>query len=748
VWFWKCHTGCGEGDEITFLEKHRGISRGEAIKVFLEMAAVNGASSILSQHLANRTNQQQPFDWQKCVEAFSDTHLEQLGKWRGYSREFVSWLRDKGLIGIYDDKVAFPVHDQADNVVAAHYRIEDSSWRYYPEGVKTRPLVIGELIAGDPVHVFESQWDGLAFMDKSGERSGIIVTRGSGNGALVSGMISQGSTVYAWKQNDETNGKLIKAEKWLRDLVANTKAKVLWVKTPEQHKDLNDWTRAGATSADLLAAMISAEVTREAETSSAHSTEAGETKQAQPFPLHCLSPAIEAMARAIAETERTPESLAGCCTLGMLSASIGAGLRVQSSPQRVTRGNLNIVSSAQSGSGKSETFRHASRPFFDFEAEQVERWRNETLPGLEAERDILESEITTLKKNAGKAKEADERGKIKADLEQKKAQIAAAEALFYPPVLSCEDVTSEKLAVILSKRGEQLASLSPDAGAIVNNLLGRYSKLDRTDESIYLKAYSGDYCRVDRQSRDSIVLRSPCLAALWLTQPDKVETLLAERSLTEGGLIPRLLICHTNAQPRPIVEDAASIPPDVVEAYRQTICTLLETYRLADEPFTVHAAPEAVRVMNTHYNAIVERRLGDLRDVTTFAARWTEQAWRIAVCLHAGLHGARAHEQKLDLATAQRAIELADWFAAQQLEILSAGRQKARRQIWELVLSLLTDKPQGIRASDVYRARIVHNADEAHTLLAAMESEGELSGRDAQPEGGGHVTRIFTRANK
>jgi DNA primase len=24
LWFWKCHTGCGEGDEITFLEKHYG----------------------------------------------------------------------------------------------------------------------------------------------------------------------------------------------------------------------------------------------------------------------------------------------------------------------------------------------------------------------------------------------------------------------------------------------------------------------------------------------------------------------------------------------------------------------------------------------------------------------------------------------------------------------------------------------------------------------------------------------------
>jgi hypothetical protein len=112
------------------------------------------------------------------------------------------------------------------------------------------------------------------------------------------------------------------------------------------------------------------------------------------------------------------------------------------------------------------------------------------------------------------------------------------------------------------------------------------------------------------------------------------------------------------------------------------------------------------------------------------------------------LHGAHAHEHKLELDTAKRAIELEDWFAAQQLEILSASRDKARRETLDRVLSLADDKPEGIRASDVYRARIVRNADEAHTLLAAMETAGEFSGRDEQPETGGHVTRIFTRVRK
>jgi hypothetical protein len=137
-----------------------------------------------------------------------------------------------------------------------------------------------------------------------------------------------------------------------------------------------------------------------------------------------------------------------------------------------------------------------------------------------------------------------------------------------------------------------------------------------------------------------------------------------------------------------------------------------------------------------------------LRDVTSYAARWNEQAWRLAVCLHAGEWGAQAHEQTLEVETAARAIELADWFAAQQLEILSAGRAAGRKKLRDEVLALLADNPKGIRASDISRKRICRYADEAHTLLAAMETEGTLAGTESQPEGGGHVTRLFTKAKR
>jgi hypothetical protein len=200
------------------------------------------------------------FDWQKCVEAFTDKHVEQVAMWRGFSPELILELRDARLIGIFNGVVAFPVHDRAGNVVAAHYRLKDGSWRYYPQGAKVRPLVIGEL-QPDRNTGFESYWDAFAFMDKSGDRDGIIITRGASNGAVLGELIPKGSTADLWTQND------LAGEKWQADGCANTRATVRRARIPAPHKDLNEWTRAGATVEDLIAAIANAEVIREAEKS-------------------------------------------------------------------------------------------------------------------------------------------------------------------------------------------------------------------------------------------------------------------------------------------------------------------------------------------------------------------------------------------------------------------------------------------------------------------------------------------------
>ena len=70
---------------------------------------------------------------------------------------------------------------------------------------------------------------------------------------------------------------------------------------------------------------------------------------------------------------------------------------------------------------------------------------------------------------------------INEEVKKFELEIEELEKRLDAPTLSCEDVTTEKLADLLSKNNEQLASLSSDALSIVNILLGRYNKLDRTD---------------------------------------------------------------------------------------------------------------------------------------------------------------------------------------------------------------------------------------------------------------------------
>src|SRR5215469_3273662 len=44
AWFWKCHSKCGSGDEISFIQKYEGLSRSAAIKLYLEMAGLPPAA--------------------------------------------------------------------------------------------------------------------------------------------------------------------------------------------------------------------------------------------------------------------------------------------------------------------------------------------------------------------------------------------------------------------------------------------------------------------------------------------------------------------------------------------------------------------------------------------------------------------------------------------------------------------------------------------------------------------------------
>jgi hypothetical protein len=61
-------------------------------------------------------------------------------------------------------------------------------------------------------------------------------------------------------------------------------------------------------------------------------------------------------------------------------------------------------------------------------------------------------------------------------------------------------------------------------------------------------------------------------------------------------------------------------------------------------------------------------------DIASFIKRWSEQAWRISVVLHATSLGKKAIEQRIPVKTAEAATQLIEWFAGEQLRELSPVR--------------------------------------------------------------------------
>lgn len=395
------------------------------------------------------------------------------------------------------------------------------------------------------------------------------------------------------------------------------------------------------------------------------------------MPISLLPEPFSKMSEAISHSARVPQSLAGCCVLGALSASIGSGLRVSSGADRFTHANLYIMASATSGSGKSESFRLALNPFFTAEKEVIDHWKENVQSSVIADKMYVDARIDELKKQLKTDLDPLELNDIKRELEKLIQQSDELGYQLEQPCYSIEDATSEAIAKKLGNVSESLAILSADAGTVINNIFGRYNSTGRTDESIFLKAWSGDHCKVDRKHSSPIILEAPRMASLLLVQPDKIDSLLNEKSFIEGGLIPRFLVCHTNAKPTPLPEVEPAIPSAVRDAYCEAVNALLRKFHNAGESFVVNPSKGAQNALRDYYNHVVKRMVdGDLKDVLPFAARWAEQAWRIAVCIHAGEHLAKADETEISGQTAMSAIQLAEWFSHQQLSVLRSIRRQ------------------------------------------------------------------------
>ncbi|MCW1916904.1 YfjI family protein [Luteolibacter sp. GHJ8] len=441
---------------------------------------------------------------------------------------------------------------------------------------------------------------------------------------------------------------------------------------------------------------------------------AGDEDAIPNFPMHCLPGAAGAMAEEIARVTTSQSNvLAGASVLGFLSAAVGAGFEIGTGAERVTKPNLFVMIIAQSGTGKGEAFKLAGKPFEDAEAREIERFEMLIRPGLISELSVAEKRAKRLCTRA--AQNSDLHLRNSAMEEYKKAEeerVALQRKLESAPRYKVGDVTKEALAMVMQGQpGEAVASLSSEARGIFSIVKGRYGK-EGGDEDFYCSAYSGDSLAVDRVGRPRVVLRKPCLSVLWMVQPDAARRAFGDETLTESGLLPRFLIVDPKVEPKERQGEVSGISKDVMDGWNSLVGDLLIYRRGGEEPMRATASAEAAAILQEYENECIRarRRGGALHDMAPYVARWSENAWKVALVLHAARHGGLAHSFPLAAETARDAVELVKWFSERQLEVLSAGRTEMLRKRLVALLAVLTENAGEVSLRELRRS---HAFDES-----------------------------------
>jgi hypothetical protein len=408
------------------------------------------------------------------------------------------------------------------------------------------------------------------------------------------------------------------------------------------------------------------------------------------FPVEVFPDAVRLMVEDVARVARTPVELGGPIALGVLSGCIGKGLVVK----QAFGGNdalptIQVCIFAPSGSGKSATTKPFTKKLNEWIFQQKEDIRLKSTK-LKARAEFIEATIQRNVKAYGKEPSTSlvlENETLGAELAEIEAQLKGTEFLV-------EDVTPERLAVVLGNNGangqECVFSLSLDARKAVAVVLGCYKKEHNSpDDTLYVKTFSWDPHNQQRQGNErSVDLKAPALPLLWLMQPDLADKLLGHPELMASGFIQRLTMDRIHNEPseilEPVLEDATAR-----KGWDRLIFQVLERFRTRNQPLEIDTAEGVREMMLGYYNENIRRiKTGELADVETLAVRFAEMAWRFALILHVARHGEQA-DQPLEAVSARDGITLARYYANRKLALMLASRDKRDQDRIERVGGLI-----------------------------------------------------------
>ncbi|PKW13660.1 YfjI family protein [Saccharopolyspora spinosa] len=385
-----------------------------------------------------------------------------------------------------------------------------------------------------------------------------------------------------------------------------------------------------------------------------------------------------AMVDAVALSYQVPRDLPFLLILAILATSAGGRRRVRVAPDWVEVLALYTAAALPSGERKSPVFAAVTAPLLQVEEELREK----------SEQDVaMQKALYDLRFNA--VEKLKRSGRTDRDtLSQLESAVQELESTVVPPVprLLADDSTPEKLAQIMAQQGGRLGVMSAEAG-LFSILAGRYSSgIPNLD--LVLKAWSGDQCRVDRVSRETLTISEPVLSIGLAVQPDLLAGLAEARHFRGAGLLARFLF----ALPKSLVgtrmaEDSAPVPEKVLHDYSESVRNLARTVRESEQTTEIVLSEAARKVLNAFRNEL-EPRLhpdqGNLAHIADWANKLPGQLVRIAGLFALFMNPNVAEIAENDM---RQAVDLAPYFIGHALDAFEL--MSGQRSPWEPARAVL-----------------------------------------------------------
>ena len=519
----------------------------------------------------------------------------------------------------------------------------NGGWNWSVKGARVVPYRLPELLASPaaPVYVVEGEKDADNLA-----KIGVLATCNAGGAGKWTREHSQylrGRQVFVLPDNDEVGHN--HAQQVAQSLLGIAESvRVVELPGLPPKGDVSDWLAAGGTAAELKRLS-------EASTTPAlrpwPEIAPFDDKALPEFPTHALADWVRGWVEAESHATQTPPDLAGMLALAVCAAAIARRVVVEPRPRWREPTNLFVAVLLKPANLKSVVFADATAPLRELQAEMRKASRA-SVARAQSERRQLELQLRRLEKLA--AKKGDPETRYEAC---KLAEELAALPVPVLPRLIVDDVTVEKLGMMLAEQSGRIASMSPEGG-VFDIMAGMYSKNGMPQFTVYLMGHSGDDLFIDRASRESILVERPALTCAYAIQPAVIKRLAANPVFRDRGLLAKFLYAAPQSWIGRREIDPAPVPDDVWNAYRWAVRALAEiegetTLYLTDEARGVfHVWREEIEVMMCEG--------GVLESIDDWGGRLAGTTLRLAGVLHCIDKGATGEIQRQ---TMEAAIEIA-----------------------------------------------------------------------------------------